>query len=96
MLLNLDKMPTSIDILLVNLMICSARFSFSSSVMPKYFTDLLMETGSFLNSISIVCMGLVILESNIKVEDFLGLTIILLALIHSSTFRNSLCTIKQN
>ena len=40
---NLAKIPTDLDILLVNLIIRSAKFKFSSIVMPKYFADLLME-----------------------------------------------------
>ena len=57
--------------------------------MPKYFTDLLMETGSLLKKISIAGMRLVILGGNINAEDFLGLTFILLGFVHSSTLRNS-------
>ena len=86
---NLDKIPTDLDILHVNLVICSAKFNFSSIVMPKYFTDLVTETGLLLKSISKVRIGLVILGGNINAEDFLGLAVILLALVHSSTLRNS-------
>ena len=56
--------------------------------MPKYFTDLVTETGLLLKSISIFGTGLVILWGNINDEDFLGSTVILLALVHSSTPRN--------
>ena len=45
MLRNLDKISTDLDILHVNLIICSANSHFLSIVMPKYFTDLLTETG---------------------------------------------------
>ena len=55
----------------------------------KFFTDLLTETGLLLKSILIVGIGLVILGGNINAEDFLRLTVILLALVHSSTLRNS-------
>ena len=58
---NLDKIPTDLDILHVNLVICSAKFNFLSIVMTKYFTDLVTETGLLLKSISIVGIGLVIL-----------------------------------
>ena len=50
MLSNLDKIPIDLDILRVNLITCAAKFSFSSIVMPKYFTDLLTETGLLLKS----------------------------------------------
>ena len=86
---NFDNIPTDLDIFHVNLVICSAKFTFSSIVMPKYFTDLVTETGLLLRSVSIVGIGLVILGGNINAEDFLGLTVILLALVHSSTLRNS-------
>ena len=54
MFLNLDKIPTDLDILHVVLIICSAKFKFSSIVMPIYFTDLLTETGFLLKNISII------------------------------------------
>ena len=57
--------------------------------MPKYFTDLLTETGFLLKSISIVWIGLIILGVNINAEDFLGLAVILLAFVHSSRLSNS-------
>ena len=62
--------------------------------MPKYFTDLLIETGFLLKSISIVWIGLVILGGNINANDFLGLIVILVAFVHSSTLSNSLLTLK--
>ena len=68
---NLDKIPTDLDILHVNLIVCSAEFNFSSIVMPKYFTDLVTETELLLKSISGVGIGLVILGGNIN-ADFLG------------------------
>ena len=40
----LDKIPADLDILRVNLIICSAKFKLLSIVMPKYFTDLVTET----------------------------------------------------
>ena len=89
MFLNLDNIPTDLDILHVNFIICSAKFSFSSIVMLIYFTDLLTETGFLLKSISIVWIGLVILGGNINAEDFLRLAVILLAFVHSSTLSNS-------
>ena len=57
--------------------------------MPKYFTDLVTETELLLKSNSSVRIGLVILGGNINAKDFLGLTVILLALVYSSTLRNS-------
>ena len=69
---NLAKIPTGLDILHVNLIIRYAKFNFSSIVMPKYFTDLLTETGFLLKSISIVWIGLVILGDNNNAEDFGG------------------------
>ena len=57
--------------------------------MPKDFTDLLTETEFLLESISIVWIGLVILEGNFTAKIFLGLTVILLAFVHSSTLSNS-------
>ena len=54
MLRNLAKIPTNLDILHVNVIVCSAKFNFSSIVMPKYFTDSLTETGFLLKSILIV------------------------------------------
>ena len=89
MFCNLDKILTDLDILHANLVICSAKFNFSLIVTPKYFTDLVTETGLLLKSISGVGIGLVILGGNINAEDFFGLTVILLALVHSSTFHNS-------
>ena len=74
---NLYKIPTDVDILHVNLVICFAKFNFSSTVTPKYFTDLVTETGLLLRNISIIGIGLVILGGNINAEDFLGLTVIL-------------------
>ena len=64
-------------------MLC--KVCFSTIVMPIYFTDLLTETGFLLKSISIVWIGLVILGVNINAEDFLGLAVILLAFVHSSS-----------
>ena len=92
MFLSLDKIPTDLGILQVNVIICSAKFNFSSIVMPIYFTDLLTKTGFLLKSISIVWIGLVILGVNINAEDFLGLAVILLAFVHSSRLSNSWLT----
>ena len=89
MFLSLDKIPTDLDILNVNVIICSAKFNFSSIVMPLYFTDLLTKTGFLLKSISIVWIGLVILGVNVNAEDFLGLAVILLAFVRSSRLSNS-------
>ena len=89
MFLSLDKIPTDLDILYVNVIICSAKFNFLSIVMPLYFTDLLTETGFLLKSISIVWIGLVILGVNVNAEDFLGLAVILLAFVRSSKLSNS-------
>ena len=89
MIRNLDKIPTDLDILHVNLVIRSAKFNFSSIVKPRYFADLLPETGLLLKSISIDGIGLVILGGNINAEDFLELTVIFLVLVHSNTLRNS-------
>ena len=89
MFLSLDKIPTDLDIFHVNVIICSAKFNFSSIVMPIYFTDLLTETGFLLKSISIVWIELVILGVNINAEDFSGLAVILLAFVHSSRLSNS-------
>ena len=69
---HLATIPTDLDILHVNLIIHSAKFNFSSIVMPKYFTDLLTETGFLLKSISIVWIGLVFLGDNNNAEDFGG------------------------
>ena len=71
---NLDNLPTNLDILHINLVICSAQFNFISIVMPKYFADLLTENGLLLKSILTFGIGLVILGGNINGEDFLGLT----------------------
>ena len=57
---NSAKIPTGLDGLHVNLIIRSVKFSFSSIVMLKCFTDLLTETGFLLKSISIVWIELVI------------------------------------
>ena len=73
MFCNLAKIPTDLDILHVNLIILSAKFNFSSIVMPKYFTNLLTETGFLLKSISIAWIGLVILGGSNNAEDFGGL-----------------------
>ena len=54
MFCNLDKISTDLDILHAGLIICSAKFSLSSIEMPKYFTDLLTETGLLLKSNLIV------------------------------------------
>ena len=86
---NLDNIATDLDILLVNLVMCSAKFNFSSIVMRKHFTALLTETGLLLISISIVLIGLLIWRGNINAENFLGLTVGLFVLVHSSTLRNS-------
>ena len=51
---DLEKISRNLDILHVNLIICSANFHFLSIVMPDNFTDLLTETGLLLKSISIV------------------------------------------
>ena len=75
---NLDNIFTDLNILHVNLAICSAKHIFSSIAMPKYFTYLLTETGLLLKSILIVKIEMVILGGNINVEDFLQLTAILL------------------
>ena len=69
---NLAKIPTDLDILPDNLIIRSAKFSFSSIVMPKYFTYLLTETGLLLKSLSIVGIGLVILEATITLKILEG------------------------
>ena len=69
---NLAKIPTGLDILHVNLIISSAKFNFSSIVMPKYFTDLLTETGFLLKSILIVWIELIILGGSNNAEDFGG------------------------
>ena len=50
--------------------------------------DSLTKTGLLLKSISIVGIGLVILGANINAEDFLGLNVMLLAFVHSSTLSN--------
>ena len=63
-------MPTDLDILHVNLVIFSAKFNFSSIVMPKYFTDLVTETGLLLKSISIFGIGLVILGALLTLKIF--------------------------
>ena len=68
----LAKIPTDLDILHDNLIIRSAKFNFSSIVMPKYFSDLLTETGLLLKSISIVGIGSVILGGNNNAGHFGG------------------------
>ena len=90
---SFDKILTDLEILLIKLIIqniiCSAKFNFSSVVMPNYFTDgnwTIVEKyldrwdriGDF--------------GGNIDTEDFSGLTIVLLALallVHSSKLSNS-------
>ena len=67
---NLDKIPADLDILHVNLTIFSAKFNFSLIVLPKYFADLLTETGLLLRTISIVGVELKILGAILTLKIF--------------------------
>ena len=51
---NFDKILTDLDISHVNVVICSAKFNFSSIIMTKYFTDLWPETGILLKIILMI------------------------------------------
>ena len=86
---NFVKIPSDLDILRLNLIICSAMFNFSTIVMPKFIANLLTETGLWLKSTSIAGIGLVTFGGNINAEDFLEITVTFLAFVHSSTLCNS-------
>ena len=64
---------------------CLSKLIFESSVMPKCFTEPLVSTALLLQTTLTFGEGLEILGGINKMDDFCGLTVILIAVVHRRT-----------